>query len=352
MAASTKKRELNDMNAIACLLVILIHVLSIGISSVTPSSWQAAVIYFPWRLAAFVVPMFLYTGAVKMALHFMDRELTLGGYLRYMLQRIQKIYLPYVLWVVIYYACFLRIGYVRGEGREFFSYLLLGNLSSPFYYIVIVMQFYLLMPFWLWMVKHIPAYLALGVSLLTFFFMQQFSYILSLGGIDFPYSDRIFLTYLLFWVAGLYVGKHYKLVAASLSGGLGQAVCGGVVLVCAGLAYLQYSGRSLGLNLNDVKLVADLLSIALVHAVCLRLACAPGTLRRGLERLYQSSFFVYLSHCLFLTLGTYFLQRRGVGGLSVLLAARLLICYTLPFLAYFLYDSLCTRFQLRWRLLG
>lgn len=128
--------------------------------------------------------------------------------------------------------------------------------------------------------------------------------------------------------------------------------CGGVVLVCAGLAYLQYSGHSLGLNLNDVKLVADLLSIALVHAVCLRLAHAPGALRRGLELLYQSSFFVYLSHCLFLTLGTSFLQRRGVGGLSVLLAARLLICYTLPFLAYFLYDSACTRFQLRWRLLG
>ena len=208
------------------------------------------------------------------------------------------------------------------------------------------------MPLWLWALKHIPAYLAFGVGLLTFFFMQQFSYILSLGGIDFPYSDRVFLTYLLFWVAGLYVGKHYDLVAASLSGVLGQAVCGVVVLVCAGLAYLQYSGHSLGLNLNDVKLVADLLSIALVHAVCLRLAHAPGTLRRGLERLYQSSFFVYLSHCLFLTLGTSFLQRRGVAALSALLAARLLLCYTLPFLAYFLYDSLCTRLRLRWRLLG
>ena len=148
------------------------------------------------------------------------------------------------------------------------------------------------------------------------------------------------------------MGKHYKLVAASLSGGLGQVVCGGVVLLCAGLSYLQYSGHSLGLDLNDVKLVADLLSIALVHAVCLRLAHAPGTLRRGLQWLYQSSFFVYLSHCLFLTLGTCFLQRRGVGGLSVLLAARLLLCYTLPVLAYFLYDGLCTRLRLRWRLLG
>ena len=107
------------------------------------------------------------------------------------------------------------------------------------------------------------------------------------------------MTYLLFWVAGLYVGKHYDLVAASLSGVLGQAVWGVVVLVCAGLAYLQYSGHSLGLNLNDVKLVADLLSIALVHSICLRLGRALEVLRRGLRQLYQSSFFVYLSHCLF-----------------------------------------------------
>ena len=100
------------------------------------------------------------------------------------------------------------------------------------------------------------------------------------------------------------------------------------------------------------KLVADLLSIALVHSICLRLGRASKVLRRGLQRLYQSSFFVYLSHCLFLTLGTAFLQRHGVAGLSCLLSARLLICYTLPFLTYFLYDALCTRFQLRWRLLG
>ena len=47
--------------------MILIHVLSVGIVAADPASWQAAAIYFPWRFAAFVVPAFLYTAAVKLA---------------------------------------------------------------------------------------------------------------------------------------------------------------------------------------------------------------------------------------------------------------------------------------------
>ena len=128
-----RKRELNYMNAIACLFVILIHVLSLGISSAERTSWQAAVIYFPWRLSAFVVPMFLYTGAVKMARQFMDREVTMKEYGQYFLHRIQKIYIPYVLWTVLYYLSFMKIDFVRGNLKEFLSYLLIGNLASPFF---------------------------------------------------------------------------------------------------------------------------------------------------------------------------------------------------------------------------
>jgi hypothetical protein len=62
-----RRPELDYMNAAACLLVILIHVLSVGIVAADPASWQAAAIYFPWRFAAFVAPAFLYTAAVKLA---------------------------------------------------------------------------------------------------------------------------------------------------------------------------------------------------------------------------------------------------------------------------------------------
>ncbi len=279
------------MNALACLLVVLIHVLSIGISSADPSSWQAAVIYFPWRLSSFVVPMFLYTGAIKVACQFMDTKITLKVYVRYCMRRIQKIYIPYVIWVITYYFSFKQINYVHGNLKEFLSYLFIGNLSSPFYYIVIIMQFYFLMPLWVWMLKHISAYIAIGVSLLITFCMQQCSHILSLCGITFAYSDRVFLTYMIFWTVGLYVGKNYNSVISTLSGKSGQIICGVTILLCAGLAYIQYSIRSLGLNMNDIKMAADFLSIMFVHSVCLKLTHAPGAIQQYLQKLYESSFF-------------------------------------------------------------
>lgn len=347
----TTKRELNYMNAIACLLVILIHVLSLGITSADRSSWQAAVIYFPWRLAAFVVPMFLYTGAVKMARQFEGRAVTVKTYVQYCLQRIRKIYVPYVIWVILYYVCFKQINYVRGEPQEFFSYLLIGNLSSPFYYVVIVMQFYFLMPVWIRMLKHIPAWLAVSISLLITFCMQQCSYILSLCGITFPYSDRVFLTYMIFWTVGLYVGKYYDAVARALPC-KSATLCCAVILFCAALSYIQYTGSYLGFNMNDIKMVSDLLSIVFLHSVCLKLTRAPDTMQHFLQKLYESSFFVYLSHCLFLTLGTACLQGMGVHSLSLLLVARFCICYSVPFVLYLVYDGTRARLKLHTRLLG
>ncbi|MBQ1436270.1 MAG: acyltransferase family protein, partial [Clostridia bacterium] len=153
-----KTVELDYMNAIACLLVILIHVMSAGVDSIKEMTWQTALIYFPWRIAAFVVPLFLYTGAVKMAMQFEERRVTGKVYIRYALRRIWKIFIPYVVWVCIYYFYFLSIGYVHGGAGEFFSCLFSGSLAAPFYYVIIIMQFYLLMPLWVWIMRRVPFY--------------------------------------------------------------------------------------------------------------------------------------------------------------------------------------------------
>lgn len=344
----THRKELDYMNAIACLLVILIHVLSLGITRADPKAWQSAVIFFPWKLAAFVVPMFLYTGAVKTAWQFGDKELTPETYLRYVLRRFRKTYIPYVVWVVIYYLFFLSIHYVRGELREFVSYLLLGNLSSPFYYIVIVMQFYVLLPLWVWLLRHVRANVAVIASLLITLSVGRLGALLAYFGVEFLYTDRIFPTYLAFWVAGLYTGKHYDAFLPTARERSTRAVCLLAIAFCSVVAYWQYSSGAYIFHLDTLKLFSDLLSIILVHTIALKVVPLSGKFpERLLDRVYQASFFVYLSHCLFLECATKVLQRLGATKLSILLLARFAVCYTAPFLLYFTLRWLRKRWRVR-----
>jgi len=326
--------ELNIFNAIACLLVVFIHVVSLGISNADPASWQAMLLYFPWRLSAFVVPAFLFSGAIKMTTMFWQ-EFTLKHYFSYIFNRFTKIYLPYIMWNIIYYAAFLNIGYVNGNIKEFFSYLLVGNLSSPFYYVVIVMQFYLLYPLWRWIAKGVPGFIAVICAFVVTLLSLQFGSVLQVARVSFPYLDRVFTSYLVFWISGLFVGIHYSSVRERLmhskAGIFGAAV---LVIMLTGIAHWQYSTPAYVLNLVPYKMFSDLLSIFVLLYVSIYIEELSVRIKQLLGRVYEASFFVYLSHCLFLTLGTHYLQNCGVRRLSLLLMSRFLICYTIPFLAY------------------
>jgi len=332
--------ELTYFNAVACLLVILIHVLSLGISSVSPNAWQAVVIYLPWRFAAFVVPAFLFCGAVKMAGQAQDR-VDFRSYRRFLISRICKIYVPYLIWNVIYYLAFLPIHYVNGTWRELLSYLLTGSLSAPFYYVILVMQFYMLQPLWVWMVNRIPWYLSVCGAILITFFSQRLTEVLGLAGLEFAYADRIFTSYLVFWVLGLYVGRYYDAVQSSVMKHQ-RAVFGSGIFVLGYvlLSYIQYAYPVFVFQMDYVKVFADCLSIAILLALSIVIRQSGLRLKKGLEFVHAASFFVFLSHCLFLTLGTAYLQGVGVGSLSVLLWFRFLICYTVPFLLYILWEKI------------
>ncbi len=332
----TRRTELDYINAAACLCVILIHVLSYGIGGgYGPQSWQAAVIYFPWRLAGFVVPAFLFTGAVKMALFFGDRKITAGVYLRYIWERIRHIYFPYVIWAAVYYLCFYAAGYVQGSFSELAAGIFRGSLSGQFYYVVIVMQFYLLMPLWMRLALRVPFFVSLCVSLFLTMTALRFSNFLAQFGFSFAYADRIFLPYLIFWTLGIYAGAHYDRVTESIrriGAGTGAVFC---LCVLSGtlLAYGNYSRGILLIDQDFLKLVTDIMSILLIWAVCIRIREKNQRAGKLLAKINRASYQVYLSHCLFLTAVTDVLAGYAVST-SVILAVRATIGYTVPFLLY------------------
>ena len=135
-------------------------------------------------------------------------------YFKYVSRRVTKIYLPYVITVCVYFAYFYLIGWYVADPMLLLRSILKGDISSPFYYVVTVMQFYLLMPLWRFTVKKIPWFTALPVSALITFASIRLSDVFSIYGINFLGSDRIFTSYLFFWILGLYVGTNYSKVSA------------------------------------------------------------------------------------------------------------------------------------------
>ena len=337
MAARRKIEELTYFNAICCFLVILIHVLSYSVTNCEKPSALAAFVFVPWKTAAFAVPAFLFSGAMKMAAGFNGSPLE--NYGSYLLGRLKKIVLPYAFWNVIYYAVFIMIGYESFSVTGFIRSLALGTLSAQFYYVIIVLQFYLLRPLWQIMTEKIPVYIAVPFSALVTYFSMQTDTTLAHFGIEFAYSDRLFTTYLVFWTLGLYAGKNADGFTKSLENKrrwmpLALVGIGAFVFV----AYVQYSRPVWLFNLTFYKMFSDVLSVFVLFALCTSIVKAKGMAadrtRHALTFVHSASYSVYLSHCLFLTIAKKLVIDAGYTRIGIVTVSTAIVCATVPFALY------------------
>lgn len=339
MMKQEKHEELNYFNAISCLAVILIHVLSYSIVALQKQSWQFAAVFFPWQIAAYVVPAFLFCGAVKLS--FQINENKLPSWPVYMKRRIQKVYLPYVVATVVYFLVFGIFAKLELSPKQLLHYLLVGDVSAPLYYIIVVMQFYLLLPLWKWLVQKIPASIALPAAAMIYMLMPQEASAVTQIGVAFRYTDRVFPTYLVFWVLGLYVGKHYESVSDALNGHRKAAGCSMLlVLLFAFVSYRLNLEAKSPLGTGGMKMFSDVLTIIGLLSLCLWiLQSKHERVKKLLAAIHTVSFPVYLYHCLFLELGNGALRRLGIRNEGLLLLMRALICYTVPFVLCFAFRA-------------
>ncbi len=216
-----RKPELSLMNVILCLAVIFIHVSGWAINNADRASWQYAVLMIPWRLSSLAVPGFIFLSAVKVAF---SADRPSFSYGRYILSRVKRVWLPYALAVLIYWLIFLSVGWMKPSIAELVRLLLDGNMSYHFYFVVIIMQFYLLVPLWRWLSRKLRdpvfAVIAIAASLpISQLFGQYLIDVVHIfyKGALFPYSDRVFTTYLFWWMLGLTLGANYERVKNALS---------------------------------------------------------------------------------------------------------------------------------------
>ena len=320
-----RKQEISFLNTVLCFLVMFIHICSPAVIGLQKDSLVYAGVFFPWRLSAFVVQGFLFLSALK----FFRGGKKPFFYGRFLWGRVKKIGIPYIIATVLSYFGLIFLGYYTFDLHFLTESLLLGTMISPFYFIIILFQFYLLMPLWRKMTERVDFWAAALFSLLLMqVFHNGLPAFLGNFGISFPYNDRIFTSYLAYWVLGCYAGKHYEAFQASVRKNKGILLTVFVVFLFADgvLAYLNTTGKMTVPFLEDVHTVYVCSAILVFYLAGLYLAekffALP--LLAGVDRL---SFYIYLYH----GIGLYFIQDRlltplGIG-LSLGLPCRLVLCW-------------------------
>lgn len=315
-----RKSEIALFSLLMCVLVIFIHVTSWTLTAMDRTSVKYLLLLFPWRLSAFVVQGFVFLSGVRLFLS--EKPFAYGRFLR---GRVRRIVFPYLAWIAIYYAYFIRIGWYRFSFRDLAGYVFLGTLCSHFYFVVIILQFYLLMPLWRWLLDRVDARLLCGASVLVTAAFQLF--------VHFRYDDRVFPAYLCWFLLGAAVGRHYDAVVAKLKAHLSLLGAAFAVTAAADL-YFTWRMQCRG------EVFSWFVALHLVYAMAAIFFCFAA-FSKGCEKLDvlpacfalcdRSSYQIYLAHVLPIYVANDLILRIGGMGMATAYLFRFAFTYAVTF---------------------
>ena len=323
-----KKTELSLSSVVLMLLVIFIHVASEFVSLGDRTSIVFAGVLSLHRLSSFAVQGFIFLSGLKLFLR--TDGFSLG---KFYLRRLRRVVLPYVIVFTVFYIYFIITNRVSPTASSFFAELFSGGLVNHFYFVVIICQFYLLMPLWRLIAKKASPVIALTVSLILMMILRVYlpemtKYIF---GVEFAYNARLFTTYLFYFVAGMFAGKYYDRFREFLTVRRGEililyAVCG--VIDCFAiwsietkLAYLSWADM-----FHVLYCIAAILALLSLTVKCAEREHKTDRIVLLADR---ASYNVYLIHPLFIFIAESLLYRAGIVSLSVRFAVKFVIVYVL-----------------------
>ena len=146
MLSRPKLTEIDIMRAIAIIAVLLIHGTS-GATQLPLRTGSHAVFFILNKASLFTVPLFIWISGVVLFYSYYDRW-EQGMSLVFWTKRLRKILIPYILWSLFYYLFnqFIFHGRFGFDVVHVIKLLMSGNASYHLYYMIIIVQFYLLFP--------------------------------------------------------------------------------------------------------------------------------------------------------------------------------------------------------------
>ncbi len=312
---TSRKSEISLLNILMCLAVVFVHVLSWTIGDMDKSSMQYVFVLVPWRLMQFVVQGFIFLSALKL---FSSKKTP--DYERFLVGRYKRVIIPYVLWVLVYYAYFIKTyGYTFSWG-DLGTYLFFGTICSHFYFVIIIMQFYLNMPLFKWLTKKVNLWILCILSVAFTALFKQY--------VHFQYDDRVFSAYLCYFIIGAAVGLSYEKACKYLRR-LSFLTVPLFLAFAAADAYLTYRAQVKGVTFEYIEIVHLLYCLFAIFFFFTLFLFIGGkkNLTGVLSLLDRASYGIYLSHVLFIYIANGITGYLGISGMAEKLVFRAAFTY-------------------------
>ena len=333
MTLGTRKQEIGLVSICLCILVVFIHVSSWTIQVMDTQSIQFIFLMIPWRLSAFVVQGFIFLSGLKLFLS--QKPFSYSAFLR---SRAKKILLPYLIWIGIYYAFFIMIGWYRFSIRDLIEYIFLGTLCSHFYFVVIIAQFYLLLPIFRMLFSRFDARLLCAAALLITVSFKLFVHI--------QYEDRMFPGYLLYFTLGATAGKNYEKFCTRIQKRF-SLICAAFALFATTDAYFTWRSMARGEIfpwMEALHIAYAISAILFFFGLCLYISKA---LKRPLQFIFiceRSTYMIYLSHILPIYVANELAVRLSITGMAATFLFSAVFTYTTAFAGCILYTAVKENF--------
>lgn len=321
-----RKTELTFFNVILCMLVVFIHLISQPISMLDIDSSLYIVYMSLWRMSTFVVQAFVFLSGVKT--FFNGRE---EQYVFFLLKRLKGIVIPYIIAVLVYYMYFVFVlKYFPFNVKDCAGYIIRGDISAQFYFIILIVQMYLLYPLWNFLLNKVkPIYavsLSAAVNIICGFY-AVFIIDRITGGGAFKYIDRLFTTYIIYWVGGIFAGKYYdKFVYFIKKKSMILYILFFVFAVIDVSSFLFYRyGIIKPLHLDMIHSLYCASAILVGLNVSYKLKKYKNSFLFTMDK---SSYYIYLYHVLFIfILDNNILIHTNIGSLTLNFLIRSVIIY-------------------------
>ncbi|KRE44797.1 acyltransferase [Paenibacillus sp. Soil522] len=364
--------ELDIVRAFGIMAVIMIHATSSIVAIYDHQATLYPLYLFLNIFTKFAVPVFIFLSGFMLFYNYYDKPFTAKTIGQFYKKRMSKIIIPFLLFSFLYYGLtrLIQFGFTDVQTfigyfttAEFLKTLVIGKTYTHLYFVVIIIQFYVLAPFMLYAVKRFPAlsrhivWIGLLVQWLFVYKVTDLFHLINRGSYSF--------TYMFYFAAGAFIGIYYLKLADWINltkkNATPQKIAVSIALWAlflsssAVMVYFYYENRLYNTAVIDTKLLELVdevrcvtAGIVLIQLSCWVYAAWNKTAVRALLHIGATSFGIYLIHPVIL----YLYRKINLSSDPLLYHVWASGGFFIALLIPWLLVSLCAPFKWHWLLFG